>query len=239
VAGPFAFSPTCSPGPQRCSGGASRSPARASRTLVRPGRKNGGTTLIFRLTRPTVLRVTIFRVYPDCKRVGSFAVRAHAGVNRVRFRGRIRGRTLPAGGYRLVVRARGAERDAAAIPIVVAHGKPSKAQVQHARTTVVCDDAIANIVLVAAASTDDPEGGTGGAAAGKLGSIAKTVTDPIVRAAGTVVGKAKDAGATLGNADRRLDNPFVLVILVLLLSVLSGCLLLAAQLAREAGYLDR
>jgi hypothetical protein len=161
-------------------------------------------------------------------------------VNRVRFRGRIRGRTLPAGGYRLVVRARGAQRDAAAIPIVVAHGETSKAQVRHARTTVVCDDSIANVVLVAATSTGgDGDRGTGGAAASRLGSITRTVTHPIVRAADAVIGKARDAGATLGNPDRRLDNPFVLVILVLLLSVLSGCLLLAAQFAREAGYFDR
>jgi hypothetical protein len=206
---------------------------------VRPGRKNGGTTLIFRLTRPTVLRVTIFRVFPDCKRVGSFAVRAHAGVNRVRFRGRIRGRVLPAGGYRLVVRARGAERDAAAIPIVVAHGETSKAQLRQARTTVVCDDAVANVVLIAAASTGDSDEGTGGAVAGKLGSITRTVTHPIVRAADAVIGRASEAGAALRNADRRLDDPLVLVILVLLLSVLSGCLLLAAQLAREAGYFER
>jgi hypothetical protein len=146
---------------------------------------------------------------------------------------------LPAGGYRLVVRARGAQRDAAAIPIVVAHGQTSKAQVRHARTTVVCDDSIANVVLVAATTAGDPGGGTGGAVAGKLRSITRTVTHPIVRAADAVIGTASEAGAALGNADRRLDDPLVLVILVLLLSVLSGCLLLAAQLAREAGYFDR
>jgi hypothetical protein len=111
--------------------------------------------------------------------------------------------------------------------------------VRRARTTVVCDDAVANVVLIAAASTGDSDEGTGGAVAGKLGSITRTVTHPIVRAADAVIGRASEAGAALRNADRRLDDPLVLVILVLLLSVLSGCLLLAAQLAREAGYFER
>jgi hypothetical protein len=136
------------------------------------------------------------------------------------------------------VRVRGAERDAAAIPIVVAHGKPSKAQVHQARTTVVCETRIARVAFVAAASTGNADGGAG-AAASKLGSIAKRVADPVVRAAGAVVDKAKGAGAALGNPDQRLDDPFVLVILVLLVSALSGGLLLAAQVARAAGLFDR
>jgi hypothetical protein len=196
---------------------------------VRPGRRNGGTTLIFRLTKPAVLHVTIVRVFPSCKRIGSFSVRGHAGVNRVRFRGRFRGRALPVGGYRLVVRARGAERAAAAVPIVIARGKASRVAVDTARNGRVCSESIGEVSFVSAAATrDDTESGGGG------GRIDRA---PIVGAAGAVAGAvagaAKDllgrATGSLGGEDQPLDDPYVLTIIGLLLAVvcLLGTLLLA------------
>jgi hypothetical protein len=192
---------------------------------VRPGRRNGGTTLIFRLTKPAVLHVTIVRVFPSCKRIGSFSVRGHAGVNRVRFRGRFRGRALPVGGYRLVVRARGAERAAAAVPIVIARGKASRVAIDTARNGKVCSESIGEVSFVSAAATrDDAESGGGG------GRIDRA---PIVGAAGAVAGAARDllgrATGPLGGEDAPLDDPYVLTIIGLLLVVvcLLGTLLLA------------
>jgi hypothetical protein len=194
--------------------------------VVRPGRRNGGTTLIFRLTKPAILHVTIVRVFPSCKRIGSFNVRAHAGVNRIRFRGRFRGRVLPVGGYRLVVRARGAERAAAAVPIVIARGEASRVAVDTARNGKVCSESIEEIGFVSAAGTpDDTEGGGGGRI--------DRATDPIVGAAGAVAGAAKDllgrATAPLRGEDDPFDDPYVLTIVGLLLLVicLLGTLLLA------------
>jgi hypothetical protein len=46
----------------------------------------------------------LIRVAPDCRPVGRFRVKGHAGKNRVRFRGRIKGRALRPGTY--VIRAR-------------------------------------------------------------------------------------------------------------------------------------
>ncbi len=145
--------------------------------------KNGGTTLIFRLSRPAVLRITIVRVYPSCKRLGSFKVRAHAGVNRIRFRGRFRGRALPAGGYRLVVRARGAERDAATIPIVIARGKTSPAALREARTGSACTEPAADLGVVSPPASDQP-----GSNGGRLEAVEK----PVAGVAGAVAGTTKD-----------------------------------------------
>jgi hypothetical protein len=227
--GPFTLAvASCAPEP--CEGAVARSPVRASRTVIRPGRRNGGTTLIFRLTKPAVLHVTIVRVFPSCKRIGSFNVRAHAGVNRIRFRGRFRGRVLPVGGYRLVVRARGAERAAAAVPIVIARGEVSRVAVDTARNGKVCSGSIEEIGFVSAAGAyADTEGGGGEGGGGRL----DRVTDPIVGAAGAVAGAAKDlldrAPGPLGGENDPFDDPFVLTIMGLFLVAicLLGTLLLA------------
>jgi hypothetical protein len=173
--------------------------------------------------------VTIVRVFPSCKRIGSFSIRAHAGVNRVRFRGRFRGRALPVGGYRLVVRARGAERAAAVVPIVIARGEASRVAVDTARNGKVCSESIAEIGFASAAGApDDTESGGSGA-----GGLIHRATDPIGGAAGAVAGAAKDVlgrvTGPLGGEDEPFDDPFVLTIIGLFLVAicLLGTLLLA------------
>jgi hypothetical protein len=185
------------------------------------------------------LRITIFRVYPSCQRVGSFEVRTHAGVNRVRFRGRVRGRALAPGGYRLVVRARGAKRDVAAIPIVIARGTPSKAQVRKARTSVVCDRQVAD-VFVPVAAPPNTDAASGNSGKSTLGTLAKKVTDPVSRAAHAVVGRTRDLGSSLrDHAEDPLRDPRILALLALF--VLASCsfgLLLITNLIRESSLLD-
>ena len=213
---------------------------RASRGVVRPGRKGGGTTLIFRLSEPTVLRVTIVRVYPSCKRLGTFTVRAHSGVNRVRFRGRFRGRALPEGGYRLVIRARGATRDAAAVPIVVARGTITKEQIRKASSASVCSGPIAQLAtastdLSAAAAGDDGKGSGGGI----VGAVKNRVKMPFEEAAGVVGAAAKGLSDGVTDAAGPLSDPFVITLigfLALASAVLGGLVL--AHLARVAGFRD-
>jgi hypothetical protein len=190
--------------------------------------------LIFRLTRPALLHVTIVRVFPSCKRIGSFSVRAHAGVNRIRFRGRFRGRALPVGGYRLVVRARGAERAAAAVPIVIARGEVSRVAVDTARNGKVCGESIAEIGFASAAGAhNETESGGGSSSSGGGGGRLERAADPIVGAAGAVAGAASDllgrVPAPLGGEDGPFDDPFVLTIIGLFLVAicLLGTLLLA------------
>jgi hypothetical protein len=189
------------------------------------------------VTRPAVLRITVFRVYPSCERIGSFRVRVRAGVNRVRFRGRIRGRALAPGGYRLVVRARGAKRDAAAIPIVIARGSPTRAQVRKARTTVVCDQQVAHVFVAGAPPAADPPDSSGD---GGLASMAKKVTGPVSKTARAALGKARELGAGVGaRVDEPFHDPSILALLALL--VLASCafgLLLITYLLKEAGVLN-
>lgn len=240
--GPFTAAGGCPPEPKRCTAGdrARRSPVRSSRGVVRPGRKGGGTTLIFRLSRPAVLRITIVRVYPSCKRLGTFTVRARSGVNRVRFRGRFRGRALSEGGYRLVIRARGATRDAAAVPIVVARGKITKAQIRKARTATVCSGPIAQLASgstdsSAVAARDDGNGSSGGLVA----AVKDRVKAPFVDAAGAIGGAAKGLSKDVADAASPLSDPFVITLIgfLALASALLGGLVLA-HLVRVAGFRD-
>lgn len=122
---------------------------RVSNWVLRPGRRNGGTTLVFTLARGALVRFTIVRVYPSCKHVGSFSVRAREGVNRVRFQGRVGGRPLPAGTYRLLVHARGHETAAAAVTIVVTRGQASPPRLRRARSANSCSPAEARRIETA------------------------------------------------------------------------------------------
>jgi hypothetical protein len=139
---------------------------RASRWVVRPGRKNGGTVVIFELPRAALLRLTVVRVFPTCKLMGSFRIRAHAGVNRVPFRGRVRGRALPAGTYRLLVHAEGARAHAAEVTIVVARGKMSAKSLRKARRAAVCG-AAATVASTWPTSFDPPAGASSGGSSGE------------------------------------------------------------------------
>ena len=66
-----------------------------------PRKQRRAAVISFSLARPALVRFRIQRVAPSCTFIGTFAVRGHAGVNRVRFAGRFRGRPLPPGTYTL------------------------------------------------------------------------------------------------------------------------------------------
>lgn len=198
--------------------------------MVRLGRRNGGTTLVFRLSRPAVLKITIFRVYPSCKRVGSFTVHARRGVNRIRFRGRFRGRPLAEGGYRLVIRARGFQRDAVAVPIVIVRGKTNRHELRKARTMSVCTDRVA---YLASGGVNPSEGApsSSGDAGGVLSAIKDRAGDSLSGAAGAVANTAKDISDRVQRAvaGDRFDRPIVLTIvgLMMLFIAFLGALVLA------------
>jgi hypothetical protein len=218
---------------------------RASQTIVRPGRKRGGTTLIFRLSRRATLQITVMRVYPSCRRVGAFTVRARPGMNRIRFRGRLRGRPLPEGGYRLIVRARGARRDAAAIPIVIANGKTSTAELRKARQTTLCSEPVAELVPEptgpepAAGALDGDEKGSGG---GALTTNVNRVKAPLAATAEAIRKRAKALPKALKDAviDSPFDDPFVLTVIALMvLSTAALGALVLGHVARATGFRNR
>jgi hypothetical protein len=137
------------------------------------------------------------------------------------------------GGYRLVVRARGAERAAAAVPIVIARGEALRVAINTARNGKVCSESIAEIGFASAAGAyADTESG-GGETVGVGGGRLDRATDPIVGAAGAVAGAARDllgkAPGPLGGENDPFDDPFVLTIMGLFLVAicLLGTLLLA------------
>jgi hypothetical protein len=62
--------------------------------------------LVFRLRHGGRVRFTVVEVFPLCQVVGHFTVRGHAGINRFRFNGRVRGKPLPSGTYQIGLRVR-------------------------------------------------------------------------------------------------------------------------------------
>jgi hypothetical protein len=191
--------------------------------------------LVFRLKLPTLLRITVVRVYPSCRHFGSFTVRGRAGLNRIRFRGRLGGRTLPAGGYRLIVRVRGATRDAAAVPIVIARRPLTPAAVRKVRTASVCSEPVADFD-----SDDTLAAGNGGAAStgGALGTIKERITGPLGSAAGAIGRTARGLTERVEEAsDNPLRSPFILTLIggLALASAILGAIVFA-RIARAAGF---
>ena len=68
------------------------------------GDDHRGTTLRYRLTRAGLVRFTVFRLSPSCERVGSFRRMGKRGLNETRFSGRVDGRPLSPGTYRIEAR---------------------------------------------------------------------------------------------------------------------------------------
>jgi hypothetical protein len=183
---------------------------------------------VFRLSRPALLQFTVVRVYPTCKLIGRFRVRGRAGVNRVPFTGRIRGRPLAEGTYRLLVRARGANGDVAAVKIVVARGKMSTAELRRARREIACgpnEDVNADPARQlgsAAAGGDDPDGGKG------------SVVAPLENAIKKIAEGAK--GATARLVDGRDPASSILLVTVGLLTLATA---VVCGLFLLTGFLDR
>jgi hypothetical protein len=76
--------------------GVQRLPGRAKRFVVQ---------LRFILSGPAEVRFSVFGPAPSCDLAGRFTIEGHAGLNKVAFRRRIRGRLLPAGIYTIVPQA--------------------------------------------------------------------------------------------------------------------------------------
>jgi hypothetical protein len=209
----------------------------ASKAVVRPGRPNGGTTLVFTLRQGTVVRFTVVRVYPSCERVGSFTVRGRAGVNRVRFGGRLGRRPLAPGTYRLVAQARGRERAAATVTIVVPRGRTSPSELRRARSANSCSAAEAHAIetAIGAASTRISN------KAGGSGVRVRSMADPIVGATKAAVKKAKrlTERVTAALEENVFADPFVLLLVGLftLAFALLGTLVLL-QVIRIMGLRD-
>jgi hypothetical protein len=61
--------------------------------------------IVFSLRKAALVEFVVVQVSPVCRRIGRVRVQGRAGRNQVRFRGRIAGRALPPGTYRIQARA--------------------------------------------------------------------------------------------------------------------------------------
>jgi hypothetical protein len=200
---------------------------RAEKTVVRPDRRDGGTAVVFTLSRDARVRFTIVRVYPSCERVGSFSLRAHRGANRVPFRGRFRGRPLAEGTYRLLVHPDERADAAAAVTIVVVRGPASAAEVRRARHANSCSLAEARQIVLAASGHD--ESSPGAASNEKRASVVERVVGVVKGVSENARKVTKKIGsAVIPDPDDPLSDPFVLAIvgLLTLTSALLGALVL-------------
>lgn len=220
---------------------------RVSRWVVRPGRKNGGTVVVFGLARDALLRLTVVRVFPTCQVMGSFRVRAHAGVNRVPFRGRVRGRPLAAGTYRLIVHAEGRTVQAAEATIVVARGNTSAKKLRKARRASVCGAEEAVFSGAFPASFDPTATGhTSPGGAGSSGSSGSSGKD---RIEAPVAGAAKELGKRAQALTSRFKKSvedsapvnalFLIAVALFVLASAAVGTVLFSQLARLTVFRDR
>ena len=96
------------------------------------------TTLTFVLPKAMRVIFTVNQVSPACRGIGHFSVAGRAGLNRVRFAGRVHGRSLSPGTYRIAART-AAGRVIRRITLVVVGGPaPSRAELQSLRAANTC-----------------------------------------------------------------------------------------------------
>jgi hypothetical protein len=86
------------------------------------------------------------QVAPACRRVGSFSVRGHVGLNGVFFQGEFGGRPLPVGTYWLGATVSG--RPVLGVTIVVAASRPTPPQLARAQARNVCRSGFVQTTMV-------------------------------------------------------------------------------------------
>ena len=128
-------------------------------------RAQRSTTITVVLSRPAVVVLEVVRVAPDCATAGALRIRGRAGANRIAFRGRVRGRTLGPGTYRIRAYVRG--RTVAQTKVVIFVDRPLPAEVAAARASNTCRPASAG---AGAGSTEGSTAGIGTRGSGEGGN---------------------------------------------------------------------
>jgi hypothetical protein len=96
------------------------------------------TTIVIMLRAAGVVELRVTQIAPLCRTVGRIVVRGHAGRNVVRFRGRVGGRTLEPGTYRITPRLRRGRQLRSILVVVVAGRAPAPGEVASARAADAC-----------------------------------------------------------------------------------------------------
>jgi hypothetical protein len=148
--------------------------------------------------------VRVDQVAPDCRYAGKFLVRGHAGRNVVRFRGRLRGRPLQPGTYRLIAHPRGqrAYRLERATVVVLERPPGGAAEVRAARVRNECPSGVSpsQVQFTARPVSEDAQSGGKGVAGATAGSARGGLLDadgPIGAQLGRAVGTVEEAARSI------------------------------------------
>ena len=185
------------------------------------------TTFTFFVPRAARVVFTIRQVSPVCRATGHFTYQAHAGFNRVRFNGKLHGRTLEPGTYRISART-GRGRTIPRITIVVVeNAAPTREELEAARASNVC----AGIGGAAAGTSGSTSGSESGAlaTAEHLGRSFQPRTEPL--AGGLAKGANSHSGVLAATLEKTAEAIRPVIVFLLGLAIL---LLAVASLPRTA-----
>jgi len=104
---------------------------------VNGSRQKQRTTLLFTLRDRALVEFVVVQVAPECRRIGSFRVRGHRGVNRVRLDDRVGRHVLGPGTYELVTRPGPNTLKVTGARLVVVRGS-SRREIRTARHAFTC-----------------------------------------------------------------------------------------------------
>jgi hypothetical protein len=116
--------------------------------------------LVFTLRRAGLVEFVVYQVAPDCRRIGRFRVAGRAGVNRVRFRGRVGRKVLGPGTYRIKARVLPAGSALVDTKLVVV-AQPETAEIASARNADACGSGSRGSTSSASSSTAAKSSGRG------------------------------------------------------------------------------
>jgi len=145
------------------------------------------TTLTFVVPHATRVVIIVNQLAPACVGVGRFSVAAHAGVNHVRFAGRVHGRQLVPGTYRISVRTASGHVIRRITLVVVGGSAPSRGELRALRAANACHGGTAP-----SSSAYSTGGGGGTSATPPAGAPAAMPAQPLPRPA------TKPAGVGIG-----------------------------------------
>jgi hypothetical protein len=189
--------------------------------------------VVFRLRRGGVVHFVVTQVSPRCRRIGTFSVRAHRGVNKVALRGRLHGRPLPVGTYLLSATVRG--RPFVGVTIVVAASRPTARELAQARARNACTAVLVQRVFYSTTVFRQP--------IGMHGPVKTTSRPGSVKAASAVPAPANVLGAQFSKPPSSADprRLFLLAASALAIALLGLAVLPATVFAnpRLGGLVER
>ncbi|MFL5946335.1 MAG: hypothetical protein ACJ74C_13010 [Gaiellaceae bacterium] len=145
-------------------------------------KKRRTTTLTFVLPDAAVVIFTVNQLSPACVGIGHFSYRGHAGLNRVRFAGRVHGQPLAPGTYRISARTADG-RTVRRVTLVVVDGPaPTRDELRTLRAANVCGSDDGTASYATASTSSGPSGGSSAAPAHALPSAAGPDLPPSIAA---------------------------------------------------------